>query len=584
MIQRTCETRLAAAVLGALAAMLLAAAPARAAYVYLQPAVTQEAADAGVVPTGVFSLPDAAGPITITADAFGFVDDATGAPYVYVRLSVANDGDLPFSIDPQAAALTDDRGFRAVGASLFSGQTPLAGLSLNPGDRAAVQLGFEVPTAGGFNALRSLMIEVPVLYGDEAYVSELLFAKVDAPPPPTAVYQNADAPASPFVYQDQAPEPIIIQQDYVPPACYEEAAPVGVSFALDSGAQTCWPWFVGRYIDRPTDRRDGDRGDWRSRVREDARLAAVRAVTENARLRIAGPRTRTSNPFVQIDRSRVVDNRGGSGPQRQSQAALTRAAVENQRVATQQAVQQQAAQTRAAVENQRAAQQQSTVVENQRAVQVRTEVDRQRVAQQQAAADNQRAVQARTEVDRQRVAQQQVAADNQRAVQARAENDRQRVAQQQAAADNQRAVQARAEIDRQRVAQQQAAIDNQRISQQRAAADNQRIAQQQAAAAQQRAAADNQRVAQQQAAAAQQRAAADNQRIAQQQAAAAQQRAAAESQRAAQQQAAAAQQRAAQSRAAQPQVQASAPRAADSHGRPGNDPNGNDGPQGRSHK
>jgi len=119
---------------------------------------------------------------------------------MYVRLSISNSGDQPFTILPASSNFFDDLGHRVVGAALFSGQTRLTSGTVGPGGRDDLQLGFALPADSSFGALNDLAVQFAYLYGNQSYAAEAQLTK--------AANNLYSAPAtqypatSPTVYSD----------------------------------------------------------------------------------------------------------------------------------------------------------------------------------------------------------------------------------------------------------------------------------------------------------------------------------------------------------------------------------------------
>ncbi len=161
-----------------LAAVLVQASPGDS-YVYLDPvSVTEGAAVQAATPT-LLHLPPGVGSVAAEVTAFGYAVGEGGAQgeFVYVRLAVVNSGDRPFTVDPAGAALTDDQGRRIIGASLYSGQTPLSAATVAPGGRDELCLGFALAREMPLAALGSAVVEWPYAYGDERSVAATAFLK-----------------------------------------------------------------------------------------------------------------------------------------------------------------------------------------------------------------------------------------------------------------------------------------------------------------------------------------------------------------------------------------------------------------------
>ena len=537
--------RLAAMVVATALAILPAGPQARAAYVYLGPVATAETASAGGVLPGTFRLPPGTDTVTANVSAFGFVDDTTGAEYVYVRLQVANDGDQPFAIDPPATRLTDAQGYRAVGASLFSGQTALAGLSLGPGARDDVQLGLPLPREGSLADLESLLVEVPYTYGNLAGTILVVFQQVDPAgaallpqgealldPGAGAAVLLGETPSYTYIYTTYVQEtPLVLLPTAAPLfgyAMFDPEPAIGYCFTFSAG--TWWSRLFDRLVDRhPTYRRQDRLEDENDRLRD--RLDDLRDRMDDRRepRHVPVGARPLAAEWVTFGTSRHPPE-----PKR-PRAAPPRAAIENRQARAEtdrldterRRTEQQRLDRQTAVAEQQQLDRQQTDVQRQAAAQQKAETERRKAQMQkqqkkigQVANDPQRA-----EVQRQAAAQQKVADDRQRV-----EVQRQAAAQQKVAADRQRV-----EVQRQAAAQQKVAADRQRVevqrqaaAQQKVAADRQRVEVQRQAAAQQKVAADRQRAEVQRQAAAQQKVAADRQRAEAQRQAAAQQKAEAE--------------------------------------------------------
>lgn len=169
--------------MAALVAAMLSTATAQAdSYVQFTPAASTEATTSGATGPGQYRLPPNVGAVAVDVSAFGYTADQAEAAgeFLYVRLNIVNSGDRPFTLDPATARLTDGDGNRMVGGVLYSGQTALDSLSVAPGGREDVQLGFPLPAGVRFAGLETAAVEWPYWYGSQPYVAVLGLSKVQA--------------------------------------------------------------------------------------------------------------------------------------------------------------------------------------------------------------------------------------------------------------------------------------------------------------------------------------------------------------------------------------------------------------------
>jgi hypothetical protein len=205
------------------------------------------AAGAGVLPLAP------AGAASVSISGYGYVPaESDRNQFLYVRLTLSNTGEQMLGVVPASSACTDDLGHRVAGAALFSGQTRLASVSLAPGGRDEVLLGFALPADGSLDAIRAVTLDLAYTYGGKTYTAQAMLAKtvaaaVEVPAPAPAAKTPAalplpaagPAPAAPGVpaaYPPQGAAP------YVPPG-YGDALMPGYGGYL-SGA---YPY--GGYVD-----------------------------------------------------------------------------------------------------------------------------------------------------------------------------------------------------------------------------------------------------------------------------------------------------------------------------------------------
>jgi hypothetical protein len=169
----------------------------------LQPAMTPGAASMGAVDAGVYRLPPGIGGVTVTVTAFGSVPSDAGLTqnkYLYVKLSIANDGDQPFTLLPSACTTLDDRGNRIAGANLFSGQTRLTTATLAPGARDELDLGFPLAAEADFAALRTITVHWAYTYAGRQYTAIVPLTSSGASSAAMPTAPSATAGAAQHVY------------------------------------------------------------------------------------------------------------------------------------------------------------------------------------------------------------------------------------------------------------------------------------------------------------------------------------------------------------------------------------------------
>jgi hypothetical protein len=162
------------------AVLLVAGTAAGSAFYDFRPVATSESAASGEAGGGAYQLPPGVGGVTVNVSAFGYLpaDETSGqTQFLYVRLSIANAGDRPFTVIPAASSFFDDLGHRVVGAALFSGQTRLTSGTVGPGGQDDLQLGFALPSNTSFGTIGGLSVQWAYMYGNQSYVAETQLAK-----------------------------------------------------------------------------------------------------------------------------------------------------------------------------------------------------------------------------------------------------------------------------------------------------------------------------------------------------------------------------------------------------------------------
>ncbi len=116
---------------------------------------------------------------TATVSAYGYVTPDQ-AQFLYVGLSITNNGDQPLTLQPATCAYTDDLGRRAAGAALFSGQTRLASATVAPGGHDDLQLGFPVLEDVILAQIQTITVDWTFTYAGRPYAAQAQFAKAAA--------------------------------------------------------------------------------------------------------------------------------------------------------------------------------------------------------------------------------------------------------------------------------------------------------------------------------------------------------------------------------------------------------------------
>jgi len=219
---------------GLAATLILAAEAAADEYVDLHPTATPGAASMGAVSAGVYRLPPGIGAVTVNISGYGHIppDESHGQyQYLYVQLSISNNGDEPFTVIPSACYTLDNRGHRVAGAGLFSGQTRLATATVSPGGRDDLELGFPLAAEADFATLTTITVDWAYAYGGRRYTTIVPLAKTGGGPAVSRAAPSATAGATQRVYvlpgpaftaapqyvPAQAVAPVYVVQPYVPP-------------------------------------------------------------------------------------------------------------------------------------------------------------------------------------------------------------------------------------------------------------------------------------------------------------------------------------------------------------------------------
>ena len=162
-------------------------------YVYFDPAAPASPGASGWTGSGKYSLPPDIGAVSVETSAFGsLMTDASGNPNqaFVVRLTIANNGTQPMTIDPAAVQLVDKAGRVLVGARAFSGNTRTTSDTIGPGGKDVLQLEFPLPEGSDIKTLEIEDVDLPYAYGAAPYLARLGFV-------PAASSQVLSAPQMP---------------------------------------------------------------------------------------------------------------------------------------------------------------------------------------------------------------------------------------------------------------------------------------------------------------------------------------------------------------------------------------------------
>jgi hypothetical protein len=264
-------------------------------YVYFDPAASPTPAASGWVSGGRYNLPPDIGGATVDATAFGSImKDSSGNPSVafVVRLAIVNNGQESMLIDPASVRLVDRAGRMIVGARAFSGQNRVTEDTIGPGGKETLQLEFPLPASVDLKTLEIEDVDLPYLYGQSPYVTQLKFV-------PAGTKETYAAPRTATVPEYPNPSSNSYTYNYYP-APYDNSAgyttDYGLGYGYDYGygypyygwGSSWWPGFTtfGFVGDGDFDRDDGffgrrhfDRDDFGKSggVTTDPALAALRS-------------------------------------------------------------------------------------------------------------------------------------------------------------------------------------------------------------------------------------------------------------------------------------------------------------------
>ncbi len=166
-------------------------------YVYFDPTAPPSPSASGWVGNGKYDLPPDIGGVSVDTSAFGsIVTDAQGNPSqaFVVRLTIANSGTQPMTIDPATVQLVDKAGRVLVGARAFSGNNRVTTDTIAAGGRDVLQLEFPLPPGADVKTLEIEDVDLPYVYGATPYVTRLGFV----PAAGTATYFAPQTPAATY--------------------------------------------------------------------------------------------------------------------------------------------------------------------------------------------------------------------------------------------------------------------------------------------------------------------------------------------------------------------------------------------------
>jgi hypothetical protein len=145
----------------------------------------------GSTPTAAVRLQPTTADATISV--YGYLT-SDGDQYLYVGVSIANNGREPLVLLPASCAYTDDQGRRTSGGSLFSGQMALASATVAAGGRDNLQLGFAVPDGVRLSDIRAVTVDLVFSSAGQPYAVQTRFSKAPAAAPPVVAPPAVTAP------------------------------------------------------------------------------------------------------------------------------------------------------------------------------------------------------------------------------------------------------------------------------------------------------------------------------------------------------------------------------------------------------